>query len=167
MDTQNTVSGSTNGSPYGTSFGLKLIRLSLGYIYLHFGLLKLYPDYSPAEILADYTVQVMTFHLFDFYWAQMVVAVLEIVIGIGLLCNLFMRWVGVMYFFHILCTLLPLVLIPEFVFTMAPFGFQVEGQYVVKNLVLVAAGWALFAPYYEPYFRQRFAGSTAAPAIAE
>ncbi len=149
-------------SPFGTAFGLQLVRLSLGYIYLHFGLLKMYPDFSPAEALADYTVQIMTFHMFDFYWAQMVVAVLEIVIGIGLLCNVFMRWVGALYFFHILCTLLPLVLMPEFVFTMAPFGFQTEGQYVVKNLVLVAAGWALFAPYYEPFFRKQRLAETPA-----
>lgn len=144
--------------------GATLIRLSLAYIYLHFGLLKLYPDFSPAEILADYTVQLMTFHMFDFYWAQKIVAILEIVIGIGLLLNVYMRWVGFLYFFHILATLTPLFLMPEFLFTMPPFGFQVEGQYVIKNVVLVAAGWTLFAQYYEPFFRARFARFSRAPA---
>jgi uncharacterized membrane protein YkgB len=144
-----------------TPLGIALIRLSIGYIYLHFGLLKLYPDFSPAEILADYTVQLMTFHMLDFYWAQMIVAVLEIVIGVGLLFNIFMRYVGVLYFFHILCTFLPLFLMPEFVFSMPPFGLQVEGQYVIKNVVLVAAGWALFAPYYEPMIKARFASAPA------
>jgi len=148
-----------------TPLGVTLIRLSIGYIYLHFGLLKLYPDFSPAEIIADYTVQVMTFHLFDFYWAQKIVAVMEIVIGICMLLNIFMRWIGGLYFFHIFATFLPLFLMPEFLFTMAPFGFQVEGQYVIKNVVLVAAGWTLFAPYYEPFInahvKERFVSKAA------
>ena len=144
--------------------GATLIRLSLAYIYLHFGLLKFYPDFSPAEILADYTVQLMTFHMLDFWWAQKIVAVLEVVIGIGLLLNVYMRWVGALYFFHILATLSPLFLMPEFLFTMPPFAFQVEGQYVIKNVVLVAAGWTLFAQYYEPFFRARLARFSRSPA---
>lgn len=146
--------------------GATAIRLTLGYIYLHFGLLKLYPDFSPAEIIADYTVQLMTFHLFDFYWAQKIVAVMEIMIGAALLLNVWMPWVGLAYFFHIFATFLPLFLMPEFLFSMAPFAFQVEGQYVIKNVVLVAAGWTLFAPYYQPFidrFLARRAERSAVP----
>lgn len=160
MDTNHTAPAQAAKTP----LGITMIRLTLGYIYLHFGLLKLYPDFSPAEILADYTVQLMTLHLFDFYWAQKIVAIMEILVGLALIFNVFMRWVGVVYFFHILCTFLPLFLMPEFLFTMAPFGFQVEGQYVIKNVVLVAAGWALFAPYYEPLFRQSFGRPASNPA---
>jgi len=159
-----TKSSDVNSQPTNTPPGATAIRLALAYIYLHFGLLKLYPDFSPAEVLADYTVQVMTFHMFDFYWAQKMVAILEIVIGLGLILNVWMRWVGALYFFHILATLSPLFLIPEFLFTMPPFGFQVEGQYVIKNVVLVAAGWTVFAQYYQPLFKAQFARFSRSPA---
>jgi len=37
-------------------------------------------------------------------------------------------------------TLAPLLLSPESTFTQAPFGPTLEGQYIVKNFVLISAG---------------------------
>jgi hypothetical protein len=37
-------------------------------------------------------------------------------------------------------TFLPLVLLPEVCFTTFPFDLTLEGQYIVKNLVLIGAG---------------------------
>jgi hypothetical protein len=42
-------------------------------------------------------------------------------------------------------TLLPIVLLPEQVFTQAPFGLTMEGQYIVKNMVLIAAALVIGA----------------------
>jgi uncharacterized membrane protein YkgB len=36
-------------------------------------------------------------------------------------------------------TMLPLVLLPEVCFTQPPFGLTLEGQYIIKNLVLIGA----------------------------
>jgi uncharacterized membrane protein YkgB len=37
-------------------------------------------------------------------------------------------------------TLLPLVLLPEVCFTQIPWGLTLEGQYIIKNAVLIGAG---------------------------
>ena len=42
-------------------------------------------------------------------------------------------------------TALPLVILPEVVWTVFPYGLTLEGQYIVKNLVLIGAGLALGA----------------------
>ena len=36
-------------------------------------------------------------------------------------------------------TFLPLVLFPEVCFTNFPFGLTLEGQYIVKNLIIISA----------------------------
>jgi len=40
-------------------------------------------------------------------------------------------------------TMLPLVVKPDAVWTSFPFGLTLEGQYIVKNLVLIGAGLVL------------------------
>ena len=36
-------------------------------------------------------------------------------------------------------TFLPLILLPEVCFTSFPFGLTLEGQYIVKNLIIISA----------------------------
>jgi len=36
-------------------------------------------------------------------------------------------------------TFLPLVLLPEVCFTNFPFGLTTEGQYIIKNLIIISA----------------------------
>ncbi|MFT5623099.1 MAG: putative membrane protein YkgB, partial [Bacteroidia bacterium] len=36
-------------------------------------------------------------------------------------------------------TFLPLVLLPEVCFTQFPLGLTLEGQYIIKNLILISA----------------------------
>lgn len=45
-------------------------------------------------------------------------------------------------------TLVPLFILPEFAFKFFPFAPTTEGQYILKNLVLIAAGWAVVAPHF-------------------
>jgi len=40
-------------------------------------------------------------------------------------------------------TFLPLVLLPEVVYTTAPYALTVEGQYIIKNLVIIGAALAI------------------------
>ena len=42
-------------------------------------------------------------------------------------------------------TALPLIILPEKVWTMFPYGLSLEGQYIIKNLVLISAGLVLGA----------------------
>ena len=127
------------------------IRLSLGLIYFHFGFLKFYPDLSPAEILASYTAEKMSFHWLDSVTVLWIIAVLECVIGLGFLFNVFLRWIGLLFFFHMAATFIPVFILPEFAFKFAPLAPTLEGQYILKNFVLVAAGWVLLEPHFRHF----------------
>jgi len=126
---------------------LDAIRLSLGLIYFHFGFLKFFPDLSPAEVIASYTAMKLTgFHL-QASGALMWIAVMECAIGLGFLFKVWMRWVGILFGLHMAATFLPLFVLPEFSFKFVPFAPSIEGQYIMKNLVLLSAGWAVVSPY--------------------
>lgn len=124
------------------------VRLSLGYIYLHFGLLKFFPDLSPAEVLASYTTMKLAGFYMNASAALFWVAVMEAIIGLGFLLNAWMRLAGVLFLIHMAGTLVPLLLLPEFAFKFFPFAPTTEGQYILKNLVLITAGWAVVAPHF-------------------
>ncbi len=123
------------------------LRLALGLIYFHFGFLKFFPDLSPAELLAGQTIMRLSLHGLDAATALRCLAVFECAIGLGFLFNVCMRWVFFLFLIHMLGTLLPLLLLPEFTFKISPLAPTLEGQYILKNLVFIAAGWTVLWPY--------------------
>ena len=118
----------------------------MGYVYLHFGFLKFFPDLSPAELIGTQTVMAVTGHMFDASKAQFLLAILECAIGIGLCFNVFPRIVLGLFVFHMAGTFAPLWFFPELTFKIAPFAPNLEGQYIFKNIVFIAAGWTVFVP---------------------
>gem|GEM_PF-512900 len=130
---------------------LSAIRLSLGVIYFHFGFLKFFQDLSPAELLASYTGQRLAWQWLSSDDALFLIAVLECFIGLCFLFNMFLRWMAPLFFFHMAATFLPLFFFPELVFKFAPFAPDMEGQYILKNLVLISAGWAVLAPHIRTF----------------
>ncbi len=137
-----------------------VLRYALGLIYFHFGVLKFFPDLSPAEMLASQTVMSLSSHWMDAQAALWWLAILECSIGLGLLFNMFPRVTFVLFIAHMAGTFMPLFLLPEFTFKIAPFAPNVEGQYIFKNLVFLAAGWTVLMPQVFPGFATR---PTAAP----
>ena len=65
-----------------------LLRLALGLVYLHFGILKLFPDLSPAEMLATQTIIRLSWSWLDAPTALFLLAAFEISIGIGFLLDI-------------------------------------------------------------------------------
>ena len=126
------------------------LRYSLGLIYFHFGVLKFFPDLSPAEMLATQTVMSVTSHWLDASTSLWFLAILECSIGLGLVFNLLPRLTFVVFIAHMVGTFMPLFVLPEFTFKIAPFAPNVEGQYIFKNLVFVAAGWTVLLPHVFP-----------------
>ena len=61
------------------------LRLSLGVVFLWFGTLKFFPGVSPAEDLAGRTITLMTFGLVPATVSLPVLALWEVVIGLGFL----------------------------------------------------------------------------------
>jgi uncharacterized membrane protein YkgB len=72
-----------------------------------------------------------------------ILAVWETLIGIGLITNKFMRLTILLLFLQMPGTALPLIILPDVVWTVFPYGLTLEGQYIVKNLVLIGAGLVL------------------------
>lgn len=152
------MSHDTTPRPMSPTF----LRLSLGFVYFHFGLLKFFPDLSPAELIGTQTVMTMSLHWLDAHAALVSLAVLECAIGLGLIFNLFPRLTFVLFSLHMVGTFMPLFVLPEFTFKFVPVAPNMEGQYIFKNLVFVAAGWTVLRPHIFTGSRQ----AIEAPAIS-
>ena len=119
--------------------GITLTRLALGIVFLWFGALKLIPGWSPAEELATRTMERLTFSLIAPSTALLLLAGWEVLIGLGLLTGRFLRVTLLLLWIQMLGTLTPLVLFPGETFRVVPVAPTLEGQYIIKNLVLIAA----------------------------
>ena len=95
-----------------------------------------------------------SFHCLDAQSAQFVLAILETAIGLGFVLNVFPRVTFVLFVLHMIGTFLPLVLLPEFTFKIAPLAPNIEGQYIFKNIVFLAAGWTVLLPRLLPRRQQ-------------
>ena len=119
--------------------GISLLRISLGIIFLWFGLLKYFPGVSPMEDLSVNTVRVLTFNLFSDNAMAVGLATLECLIGIGLLTGKFFRATLILLIFQLIGALSPILLFPEKVFTIIPIVPTLTGQYIIKDIVLISA----------------------------
>ena len=120
--------------------GILLLRISIGIVFIWFGVLKFFPGVSPAEGLATRTIQLLSFGLIEPQVSILILAVWETVIGVGLLTGLFLREILLLLFLQMLGTLTPVFLFPAEVFRSVPLVPTLEGQYIIKNLVLISAG---------------------------
>lgn len=114
-------------------FGVKFARLAIGVVFIWFGALKIMGDLSPAYDLVAATVYFAT--------PEIIVPLLgvwEVAIGLAFLFPPTTRLALLMLIPQMPGTFLPLVLLPEVTYTVFPFGLTIEGQYIVKNLVIIA-----------------------------
>lgn len=116
-------------------FALPALRLGLALCFLWFGALKFVPGLSPEEELVGLTLPMLPL--------RPLLAALgtwEVLIGFGLLSHSFRRLTLLLLFLQLPGTALPLVLLPDVCFHEEAFALTLEGQYIVKNLVMVGAG---------------------------
>lgn len=125
--------------------GLRLLRISVGVVFLWFGFLKFFPGLSPAQTLATDTMHLLSFGMVPSHVALLILATWECVIGIGLVFGLHLRVTLFLLWLQMLGTLTPLVLFPSLCFTRFPYAPTLEGQYIIKNFVLITAGIAIGA----------------------
>ena len=122
--------------------GVDLLRWSLGIVFLWFGVLKFFPGLSPAQELAARTIEKLTAGFVGPSIALPVLAAWECAIGIGLLLlkrGVALRAVLFLLFAQMAGTVLPIFFFPHEVFTRIPYAPTLEGQYILKNVVLIAA----------------------------
>ena len=117
-----------------SKWGITFLRYSLGLIYIWFGILKPF-GLSPAQELVENTV----------YWfdnPKTFVPILgwwEVVIGLTMCIKPLIRVSIFLLFIQMPGTFLPLILLPEVCFSNFPFGLTLEGQYIIKNLIIISA----------------------------
>ena len=116
-------------------YGIIFLRFSIGLIFVWFGFLKPF-GISPAQELVTNTVywfdDKVSFVKFLGWW--------EVAIGITMCIKPLIRISIFLLFLQMPGTFLPLVLLPEICFTNFPFGLTLEGQYIIKNLIIISAG---------------------------
>jgi uncharacterized membrane protein YkgB len=118
---------------------IKFLAISIGIIYIWFGLLKFFPAVSPAEELATETINQLTFELIPKSVGYLMLAVLEVLIGLGLMIPRLNKLSVIVALCHMVLTFTPLFLFPELVFGNAPFSFTIVGQYIMKNIIIICA----------------------------
>jgi uncharacterized membrane protein YphA (DoxX/SURF4 family) len=126
-------------------YGITLLRWSIGLIFIWFGALKLVPGMSPADQIATETTMKLTFGLLSENVARLALACLELAIGIGLLTGRLLRAVLLALFAQMAGTLTPLLIFPDRIWSDFPFVLTLEGQYIMKNAVLISAGFVIGA----------------------
>ena len=120
--------------------GVPFLRFSIGIVFVWFGGLKFFGHLSPAYDLVAATV----------YWLdpEFIVPILgawEVAIGVCFLIPPLTRLGILLLALQMPGTFLPLILLPEVCFTVFPFGLTLEGQYIVKNLVIIGAALVIGA----------------------
>ncbi len=123
-----------------TRNGITLLRISLGAVFFWFGILKFFPGASPAQDLAVRTMDILTMGLIPSETAILLLAGWECLIGAGLIIGVLLRTTLLLLFVQMLGTITPVIFFPNETFTLLPFAPTMEGQYIIKNLVLISAG---------------------------
>jgi uncharacterized membrane protein YkgB len=110
-----------------------LLRYSLAIVFIWFGILKPF-GLSPANALVARTVP-----WFSSAWFIPFLGLVEVAIGMGLMFRRFTAAALVLLFLQMAGTMLPLVTLVDICYTHFPYGLTLEGQYIIKNLVLISA----------------------------
>ncbi|MBC8184695.1 MAG: DoxX family membrane protein [Candidatus Marinimicrobia bacterium] len=121
-------------------YGILFLRICLGIIFFWFGFLKFFPGLSPADQIATKTITILTFGIVEPNISIIILASWETLIGLGLITGKFLRVTLFLLFTQMMGTMTPLLLFPAETFTQIPYALTLEGQYIVKNLVLISAG---------------------------
>jgi uncharacterized membrane protein YphA (DoxX/SURF4 family) len=124
---------------------IALLRISLGLVFFGFGLLKFFPGVSPAQNLVQQTTDLLMFGLLPGGVALVLVAAMECTIGLCLICGRFLRPAVYLLGVQLVGILSPLILLTGRLFD-GPHGAPtLEGQYVLKDIIIVGAGLVMAA----------------------
>ena len=128
---------------WASTHGVAILRISLGIIFVWFGVLKLCPGLCDVEVLAGRTMQTLTWGLVPVKICIRMLALAECGIGAGLMFSptggQWMRLTTMCLMLHLAGTFLPLVMFPGETWKHFPYAPTLVGQYILKNLVLMSA----------------------------
>lgn len=127
-------------------YSVNIMRIALATVYIWFGALKIV-GISPAGELVEQTV----------YWFKPeifipLLGVCEVIIGIGLLIKQFIPYTIVLLLMHMAVTFFPVFILQGVCFDNFPFCPTLVGQYIIKNLVLIAGALIIAGKYNEKFY---------------
>lgn len=121
---------------------MPVARFGLFVVFFYFGILKvlgLSPASGLVQALFEQTISFVSFDAF-----LILFGLFECLIGILFIIRGFERVVIPLLFIHMVTTFMPLFILPEATWSafMVP---TLEGQYIIKNLVIIAAAVGIAA----------------------
>ena len=119
-------------------WGTVAVRISFGIIFIWFGILKPL-GVSSAEPLVIATVPWLP--VFDGETWVSIIGWWEVAIGIAFLFRRTIRVAVALLALQMVGTFMPLVFLPDVTFQAGhfPYGPTMEGQYIIKNLMIISA----------------------------
>jgi uncharacterized membrane protein YkgB len=117
----------------------RVLSISIGLVYLWFGMLKFFPEGSPAEGLAIKTINFISFELISPRLGMILLALWETLVGVLLILFINKKPVLTVALVHQVFTFVPLIFFVDDCFVNAPYGFTLLGQYIFKNIIIVSA----------------------------
>ena len=124
---------------------IPVLRIALGIVFLWFGALKFFPGLSPAQDLAARTIETLSMGVITPDVSLPILAIWESLIGLGLITGRFLRATLALLIVQMAGTITPLFLFPTETFSQFPYAPTLEGQYIIKNIVLVGAAMVVGA----------------------
>src|SRR5882724_10301530 len=136
----------TNGYRQRISPSISWInRFALFIVYFWFGLLKLISK-SPAETLVTNLHRITVGHFIRIQFFLVGLGIIECAIGILWLVPKFTKWTLIIFFSQMITTFLPLFILRDQ--TWSDFlVLSLSGQYILKNIVLVACALTIYRDY--------------------
>lgn len=119
-----------------------LARIALFVVFFWFGALKVFGESPASPLVAELLEQTLPFMTFETF--IVLLGIYEMIIGVLFLIPRLEQLALLVWVPHIIMTTGPLVLLPEVAWS----GFMVptlEGQYIIKNLLIVALVFILAA----------------------
>jgi len=121
-------------------------RVALALIFIWFGAIKVI-FLSPANELVSALLS-KTMPFIPFTQFIIILGIFEVIIGILFLIPKMARVAVIILLLHMGMTVLPLVLLPDITWSglLIP---TLEGQYIIKNVALIALGLGVVAHFHE------------------
>lgn len=126
--------------------GIPALRISFAIIFIWFGLLKPF-GLSPAEGLLKQTVTWLPFGSPD-SWLH-IIGYWEVIIGLFFLFKKTSRIAIALLFLQMAGTFMPLIFLPSITYQNGnPFTLTLEGQYIIKNILIISGALIIGGDFY-------------------
>ncbi len=132
---------------FARTFSIPFARFALFVVFFWFGALKVIGESPANPLVSSLLSQTMPYITFDTF--VIIFGIFEMIIGLSFLFPKMVRISIALLAFHMITTMLPLILLPQTTWR-SVFVPTLEGQYIIKNLVIVATALAIVSHMHLP-----------------